>query len=69
MNVKFHKNCENAGKILKISYVRCDFVKWTFIFSCSDEKFFCFVFFLFFCFFVFLFFFFKEMDIHFLVLR
>ena len=28
MNVKFHKNCENAGKILKISCVRCNFVKF-----------------------------------------
>ena len=28
MNVKFHKNCENTGKILKISCVRCNFVKF-----------------------------------------
>ena len=28
MNVKFHKNCENTGKILKISFVRCNFVKF-----------------------------------------
>ena len=28
MNVKFHKNCENTGKILKIQCVRCDFVKF-----------------------------------------
>ena len=28
MNVKFHKNCENTGKILKISPVRCNFVKF-----------------------------------------
>ena len=27
INVKFHKNCENTAKILKISYVRCYFVK------------------------------------------
>ena len=27
MNVKFHKNCENTGKILKISCERCNFVK------------------------------------------
>ena len=27
MNVKFHKNCENTGKILKISCVRCNFLK------------------------------------------
>ena len=25
--VKFHKNCENTGKILKISCVRCHFMK------------------------------------------
>ena len=28
MNVKFHENCENTGKILKISSVRCNFVKF-----------------------------------------
>ena len=28
MNVKFHKNCENAGKIMKISCERCSFVKF-----------------------------------------
>ena len=28
MNVKFHKNCENTGKILKISCVRRHFVKF-----------------------------------------
>ena len=28
MNVKFHKNCENAGKPLKISCERCNFVKF-----------------------------------------
>ena len=39
MNVKFHKNCENTGKILKISCVRCHFVKLTFIFSGSLKKF------------------------------
>ena len=27
MNVKFHKNCENTSKILKISCVRCNSVK------------------------------------------
>ena len=27
-NVKFHKNCENTGKILKISCVRCHFGKF-----------------------------------------
>ena len=26
MNVKFNKNCENGGKILKISFVSCNFV-------------------------------------------
>ena len=28
MNVKFHKNCENIGKILKISCASCHFVKF-----------------------------------------
>ena len=28
MNIKFHKNCENTGKILKIACVRCHFVKF-----------------------------------------
>ena len=28
MNVRFHKNCENTGKILKISFVSCNFVKF-----------------------------------------
>ena len=28
MNVKFHKNCENTGKILKISCVPYQFVKF-----------------------------------------
>ena len=28
MNDKFHKNCENTGKILNISCVRCNFVKF-----------------------------------------
>ena len=28
MNVKFYKNCENTGKILKISCVRYQFVKF-----------------------------------------
>ena len=28
MNVKFHKNCENRGKILNISCVKCNFVKF-----------------------------------------
>ena len=28
MNVKVHKNCDNTDKILKISHVRCHFVKF-----------------------------------------
>ena len=28
MNVTFNKNCENIGKILKISCVRCNVVKF-----------------------------------------
>ena len=28
VNVKFHKDWENMGKILKISYVRCNFLKF-----------------------------------------
>ena len=28
MNVKFHKNCENTGKSVYISYERCNFVKF-----------------------------------------
>ena len=28
MNVKFHENCGNTDKILKISCVRCNFVKF-----------------------------------------
>ena len=28
INVNFHKNCENTGKILKISCVRSHFVKF-----------------------------------------
>ena len=28
MNAKFHKNCDYTGKILKISFVRCHFVKF-----------------------------------------
>ena len=39
MNVKFHKNCENTSKILKISCVRYDFVKFDihFLMSSSNE--------------------------------
>ena len=28
INVKFHRNRENTGKVLKISCVRCHFVKF-----------------------------------------
>ena len=28
INARFHKNCENTGKILEISCVRCNFVKF-----------------------------------------
>ena len=28
MKVKFHKNCENIGKLLKISCERCNFLKF-----------------------------------------
>ena len=38
MNVKFHRNCENTGKNLKISRVRCNFVKFDIYFSCSHKK-------------------------------
>ena len=30
MNVKFHENYENTGKLLKISCVRCNFGNLTF---------------------------------------
>ena len=39
MSVKFHKNCENTGEILKISYVTYSFVKFDIIFSNSRKKF------------------------------
>ena len=32
MTVEFHKNCENTGKMPKISSVRCNFVKFDFHF-------------------------------------
>ena len=32
MNVNFHKSCENADKILKISRKRCNFVKFDILF-------------------------------------
>ena len=34
MNVKFHKNCENTGKTLKISCVTYHFVKFDTYFLC-----------------------------------
>ena len=40
MNVKFYKNCENTGKILKISIVRCNFMKSDIYFLGLPEKFF-----------------------------
>ena len=41
INVKFHKNCENTSKILKISCVRCHFVKFDIYFlGISQEIFF-----------------------------
>ena len=39
INVNFHKNCENTGKILKISCVRCHFLNLTFILLGSHKKF------------------------------
>ena len=33
MNVKFYKNFEGTGKILKISCVRCNFVKFSEVIS------------------------------------
>ena len=40
MNVKFHKNCENTGNILKVLfYFRCNFVNLTVIFSGTHKKF------------------------------
>ena len=38
MNVKFNKNGENTGKILKMSCVRCNFVNFD-IFLGSNRKF------------------------------
>ena len=41
MNVKFHKNCDDTGKILKISCVICNSVKFDFHFlGLSSEIFF-----------------------------
>ena len=39
MNVKLHKYCENTGKIVKISCVRCHFVNLTFSFLCFHKNF------------------------------
>ena len=39
MNVKFHKNRQNTGKILKISCASCHFVSLTVIFSDPHKKF------------------------------
>ena len=42
MNVKFHKNCDYTGKILKISCVRCNSVKFDIHFlGLPWEMFFC----------------------------
>ena len=39
MNVKFHKNCENTVKILKIAWVtRCNFVKFDIHFPRLPEE-------------------------------
>ena len=40
MNAKFHKNCDYTGKILKISFVRCHFVKFDICFLGLHKKFF-----------------------------
>ena len=39
MNVKFHKNCENTGKILKFHLQDIMLGNLTFIFSSSHKKF------------------------------
>ena len=39
MNVKFHKNRQNTGKILKISCASCHFVKFDSNFSDPHKKF------------------------------
>ena len=38
-NVKFHKNCEKTGKVLKISCARHHFVKFDIYFLALDKKF------------------------------
>ena len=39
MNVKFHKNCENTGKVVKMSCVRYNFVKFDIHFLGLHKKF------------------------------
>ena len=39
MNVTFHKDCENTGKILKFHVQDIILGNLTFIFSCSHKKF------------------------------
>ena len=39
INVKFHKNCKNTAKILKISWAKCHFVKFGIYFLGSYKKF------------------------------
>ena len=39
MTMKFHKNCENTGEILKISRKRCTFVKFDILFLGSHKTF------------------------------
>ena len=38
MTVKFHKNCENMGKILKISCARFHFVKFDIFFGVITDN-------------------------------
>ena len=38
MNAKFHKDCENTGKILKISCVRSHFVKFDIYFLLEKTR-------------------------------
>ena len=40
MNVKFHKNWDYTGKILKFSCVRCNFVKFDICFLGLPSEFF-----------------------------
>ena len=39
MNDKFHQNSGNTDKILKLSCVRCNFVKFGILFLGSNKKF------------------------------